>query len=275
MKLLYYVIIFTLISKFSFGQKAKNQPFSYDDEIEFYWKTEGDSLKLKAKNKLLIATEIIIRDRKTNNELFSKLLKAQDSIVVISYELNTSDTVIAKRFNDSLKVGYYYGHKSLINPDTSYQYRLPFQEGKKHSVSQSFGGKSSHSKPTSLFAIDFQMDIGEPVYAAREGLVVQVIDWFTLHGDKSFVKKANRIVVLHDDGTMASYVHLDYKGSFVKIGDRIVKGQKIGVSGLTGFTSGPHLHFVVRKERDLAIPIYFEGYPNKELKKRKRYKVKN
>ena len=275
MKLLYTCFILILTSHLGFGQKAKNEPFSYADEIDFYWKKEDDSLKLKAKNKLIIATEIIVRDRATNNELFSKLLKPLDSITVVAYKLDTSDTVIAKRFNTNFKVGYYYGHKSLINPDTDYQYRLPFQQGKKYRVSQGFGGKSSHSKPTSFYAIDFQLDIGEPVHAAREGLVVQVIDWFTEHGDKSFIKKANRIVVLHDDGTIASYVHLNYKGSFVTIGDRISKGQKIGVSGLTGFTSGPHLHFVVRKERDLAIPVYFEGYPNKELKKRQRYKVKN
>ncbi|WP_298897393.1 M23 family metallopeptidase [uncultured Psychroserpens sp.] len=276
MKIYYSIILLTVvIVQNSYGQKAKNEPFSYDDEIEFYWKTENDSLVLKAKNKLLIPTEIIIRERKTNNEVQSMLLKAKDSITIVSRVRNKPDTLIAKQFNKRLKIGYYYGHKSLINPDTTYQYRLPFQKGKKYAVSQGFRGKSSHSKTSSLYAIDFQLDIGEPVHAAREGLVVQVIDWYTEHGDRSYIKKANKIVVLHSDGTIASYVHLDYKGSFVKIGEYITKGQKIGTSGLTGFTRGPHLHFVVRKERDIAIPIYFEGYKKKELKRRKRYKVKN
>jgi murein DD-endopeptidase MepM/ murein hydrolase activator NlpD len=100
-----------------------------------------------------------------------------------------------------------------------------------------------------------------------------VIDWFTKQGGEELINSANRIIILHKDGTMASYVHLDYKGSLVQEGQRVVEGEKIGVSGLTGFTNGPHLHFVVRKENDIAIPVYFKGYMGKTLKRGKKYKV--
>ena len=118
------------------------------------------------------------------------------------------------------------------------------------------------------------MQVGDPVYAARGGLVIKAIDWFTKQGGPELVKAANRIVILHEDGTMASYVHLIYKGVLVKEGDRIEMGQKIGYSGLTGYTNGTHLHFVVRKERDISIPIYFRGHEQKELKMGKKYSYK-
>ena len=73
---------------------------------------------------------------------------------------------------------------------------------------------------------------------------------------------------------MASYVHLDYQGASVQEGQWVSKGEPIGFSGLTGKTSGPHLHFVVRRDNDIAIPIYFKGYPNQILKPGKRYKSK-
>lgn len=50
---------------------------------------------------------------------------------------------------------------------------------------------------------------------------------------------------MHNDGTFADYAHLKLNGSAVKEGDSVKKGQLIGYSGDTGFSSGPHLHFSV------------------------------
>lgn len=76
-------------------------------------------------------------------------------------------------------------------------------------------------------------------------------------------------MIMHADGTYASYAHLAYKGALVKEGEFVKRGQKIGLSGLAGYTRGPHLQFVVRKERNSSIPIYFNGYKGKVLKKEK------
>jgi len=177
-------------------------------------------------------------------------------------------------FNDQHQVSYYFGDPDKAKPEKEYLYRLPFATGKSYRVNQGFNGKFSHSSTISRYALDFDLDIGEAVHAARGGLVVKVEEHFTESGDRTYLYKANRIIILHRDGTTASYVHLKPHGSLVEIGMRVAKGQLIGYSGNTGFTRGPHLHFVVRKERDVAIPIYFEGYPHKYLKQGKKYRIK-
>lgn len=257
----------------SFGQKKKDTPVTYLDDLSFDWKKENDSLMLLAKNKLLTSIQVYFHSRKDSTELKSFLLKPKDSVYLIKYYGSIHDSIFKSQINDSIKISYFWGHKSLIKPDLDYMYRLPFKKGKKYKVSQGFDGKVSHQSKRSKYAIDFQLDVGEPVHAARGGIVVKVIDWFTKQGGKELLHHANRIVILHTDGTLGFYVHLKYKGSVVKEGEKVTKGQQIGISGITGYTNGPHLHFVVRKENDIAIPIYFEGYNGKILKKGKKYKI--
>jgi len=63
--------------------------------------------------------------------------------------------------------------------------------------------------------------------------------------DPSCKSLANYVLVLHDDGSIASYVHLKHKGALVSVGDRVEAGQDIGLSGNTGWSRGAHLHFSV------------------------------
>jgi len=269
------LILFILQSIDSFSQKQKDEPTTYKDDFSIEWKKNSDTLILIAKSKILAPLQITFKSKKDNLELKEFLLNPKDSLVLVKYFGNQTSTEFISRFSDSVRVGYFFGHKSLISADLNYQYRLPFKKGKKYEVSQSFNGKASHNDEKSKYAIDFQLNIGEEIYAARGGIVVKAIDWFTKQGGAELRNAANRIVILHSDGTMATYAHLDYKGVFVNEGQKIKKGQILGVSGLTGHTRGPHLHFVVRKENDISIPIYFEGYMGKILKRGNRYKVKN
>ncbi|MCH2490872.1 MAG: M23 family metallopeptidase [Flavobacteriales bacterium] len=267
------LIILLLSTLNCFSQKQKDEPKTYLDDLSIGWIKESDTLKFIAVSKIYAPIEIYFTSEKNMTELSSFLLNPKDSLALIKYSGKLPDSIVKSRFVDSVRVGYFLGHKSIIEPDLEYLYRLPFKAGKKYEVSQSFNGKFSHNSSRSRYAIDFQLNVGETVFAAREGTVVKVIDWFSKQGGRELINAANKIVILHSDGTLASYVHLDYKGSFVKEGAYVEKGQKIGISGLTGYTRGPHLHFVVRKERDISIPIYFKGYEGKTLKKGKRYKV--
>jgi hypothetical protein len=114
------------------------------------------------------------------------------------------------------------------------EYLYPLQIGSVR-VEQGYGGRYSHNDAQNRYAVDFAADIGTPVVAARAGTVMQVEG------------------IVHDDGTMALYAHLKLDGVLVRVGQRVRKGQTIGLSGNTGYTSGPHLHFVVQVNRGMAL----------------------
>lgn len=264
------LIVFSVNSLFA--QEEKDRPTSYEDDLTINWSKENDNAVCIVTNLLLAPIEMIVSDRQTEKELRTLVVPPKDSLVLFELSGDTADSLI-ESVREDYKVGYFVGYPDTAKIEWNYPYRLPFKKGKKYEVSQGWNGKTSHRSKISYHAYDFQLDIGEPVHAARDGLVIKAIDWFTKKGGTELRNSANRIVVLHDDGTTASYVHLTYKGVLVNVGDRVTKGQHIGISGLTGYTNGPHLHFVVRRDRDQSIPVYFEGYPGLELKKRKRYKV--
>jgi murein DD-endopeptidase MepM/ murein hydrolase activator NlpD len=100
------------------------------------------------------------------------------------------------------------------------------------------------------------------VLAARAGVVVDVVDGNIASGTrKVFYDKANRVQVLHADGTIAMYAHLRH-GAVVEVGEQVGTGDLLGLSGDTGFSTGPHLHFMVwKRQPDLSmatVPIRFD-----------------
>ena len=140
----------------------------------------------------------------------------------------------------------------------------PFPADSEYPISQGFQGERTHSTPDSEFAIDIVMPVGTPVLAARDGTVMDVEEDFNKGGtDRTkFVDKANHVRILHDDGTMALYAHLDLASVSVRRGARVRAGQKIARSGNTGFSSGPHLHFAVQQNigmQLISVPFQFKA----------------
>ncbi|QOC22910.1 M23 family metallopeptidase [Wenzhouxiangella sp. AB-CW3] len=153
-------------------------------------------------------------------------------------------------------------------PDAAHRpgqpYRAPFSQGARFRIGQAFGGSFSHDQPSNYHAVDIAMPVGTPVHAAREGVVMDQARYFHGAGEdmERYGDRANFVRLLHDDGTMAVYAHLDYEGVRVAPGQRVERGQLIGKSGNTGFTTGPHLHFVVQKNRNMelvSVPFEFGG----------------
>jgi murein DD-endopeptidase MepM/ murein hydrolase activator NlpD len=134
------------------------------------------------------------------------------------------------------------------------EYLLPLRMRGWH-IDQGFGGGFSHDDEQNRYALDLAAPIGTPVLAARDGIVMQVESDFARAGldRERYAGRANLIRVLHDDGTMAVYAHLDADGVLVRAGQRVRAGQQIGLSGNTGFTSGPHLHFAVQVNRGMRL----------------------
>ena len=157
-------------------------------------------------------------------------------------------------------------------------YRPPFAPGAGFSIGQAWGGMFSHSDPHSYHAVDIAMPVGTPIHAARAGVVMDKARWFHRSGqDRArYGPRANFIRILHDDGTMAVYAHLDYAGVRVHPGERVARGQYIGRSGNTGFSTGPHLHFVIQKNRGMelvSVPFEFEGADGTPVRPRERLRL--
>ncbi len=142
-------------------------------------------------------------------------------------------------------------------------YSLPLRQNA-FRIEQGYGGSFSHVDPENRFAVDFAASIGTPVLAARDGVVMQVESDFDKAGLKveKYGGRANLIRIVHDDGTMSVYAHLKTEGVLVRVGQRVRSGQQIGLSGNTGFTTGPHLHFAVQVNRGMrleSLPFRMSG----------------
>jgi murein DD-endopeptidase MepM/ murein hydrolase activator NlpD len=175
---------------------------------------------------------------------------------------------------------YYKLGSNCAFHDDSVVYQLPFAPGTKYKVTQGYNGSFSH-KGSNLYAIDWQMPEGTPVYAARGGLVVKVRDDSDKGGESiKFDKFNNYVLIRHSDGTLGHYCHLKKGGVCVKPGETVRTGQLIAHSGNTGFSSGPHLHFSVFKTKDgkerLSIPVKFKTADDElaiTLKEGRRYRA--
>lgn len=131
-------------------------------------------------------------------------------------------------------------------------------------IDQGFDGQFSHDDDENRYALDFAADVGTPVIAARAGTVMQVESVFSMVGQTRdrYRGRANFVRILHDDGSMALYAHLESGGVLVRVGQRVEAGQQIGLSGNTGFTTGPHLHFALQVNRGMrlvSIPFRMRG----------------
>ena len=135
--------------------------------------------------------------------------------------------------------------QSTREPATADSYILPYPEGNNYKLLQGYDGPYGHKGHTE-FAYDFKMPIGSPVIAARAGDVVKVVE-----SNQDGTRKPgeeNVVVIRHSDGTFARYYHLTKDGALVSVGDKIVQGAKIALSGNSGASAGPHLHFDVTKD---------------------------
>ena len=142
-----------------------------------------------------------------------------------------------------------------IKNDSSYVYWLPYAQGKKFFLAQAANSHMSHRNELSL---DFKMKKGSQICAAREGVVIEVKKDSDKGGLKDeFLALGNHIIISHNDGSIAQYWHLDKDGAFVNVGDTVAKGQLIGLSGNTGYTAFPHLHFQVKNKEGKHILTRF------------------
>ncbi|AMQ83041.1 peptidoglycan DD-metalloendopeptidase family protein [Pseudomonas sp. 22105] len=150
-------------------------------------------------------------------------------------------------------------HYSLGDPAGAAQgYRYPFPwRGGPFRLSQGANGDYSHFGPKNKYAMDIAMPVGTPIIAARAGVVVKTENSQNGRGTDP---SGNFVRILHDDGTMGVYLHLKQGSVSVREGQRVTVGSPLALSGNTGNSSGPHLHFVVQRNTGMglvSIPYQF------------------
>lgn len=125
-------------------------------------------------------------------------------------------------------------------------------------LSQGFGRTSYWGEPARVYGgvyyrhfhdgVDIAAKMYSPVVAAAPGRVV----WVGHLPDGAMV-----VLIAHTSGLVSLYAHLDddVAPPRVAAGDEVEEGQIIGAIGMTGLTTGPHVHFVVWRNGELIDPL--------------------
>ncbi|ERP39124.1 M23 family metallopeptidase [Chitinivibrio alkaliphilus] len=124
----------------------------------------------------------------------------------------------------------------------------PLPDSVRFYQTKSFGTYKSHFDHREQMhnGVDYTAPVGAPVIATAGGVVRE-------RGEDSFWGKYVRI--RHSQGVETFYAHLDE--IFVRRGQRVSKGHRIGALGETGYSVGPHVHYEVRIQ---GTPVDPEAY---------------
>lgn len=115
-----------------------------------------------------------------------------------------------------------------------------------YTVSSGYGKRIDpiYDVPKFHAGLDFAADVGTPVYATADG-VVEVADNHNEYG--------NHVDIDHGYDYMSRYAHLSK--IMVKPGQKIKRGDLVGLVGSTGKSTGPHLHYEVRFKGEPQNPV--------------------
>lgn len=133
--------------------------------------------------------------------------------------------------------------KGKIKDDSSFVYHLPYEENEPHLLVQGYFSRYTHKHRA---ALDFKMKKGTKICAVRAGVVIRLKEDGRRGGSKvKYRTDGNFVVIQHEDSSRTGYWHLQNNGVLVSIGDTVTQGQVIALSGNSGYTYFPHLHFIV------------------------------
>ena len=258
-----FAIAGLFLSLSAFADQNRNYPFSIETE------KEGDGHRIVARNNgpSPISVKLSITDSRNIAPdrafpVYAVVPPEGGTLYLARIRAATQGAGYAFSTQSSWMMGNFNARQS---PDALY--RLPYQDGAAYRIGQAAGGPiTTHTSPESQFAVDIGMPQGAPVVAARDGVVIYT-EASQVYGGQSpdMMTKANEVRILHLDGTIAVYAHLAHGGVFAYPGQRVTAGTQIGLAGSTGYSSGPHLHFVVQTvvqsgDRLALVSLPFQFY---------------
>lgn len=249
------------------------------DEIISYTVQKGDTISSIA-DKFDVSEDTL----KWQNDLVGDSIAIGDTLEIlpvtgIAHKVSEGDTVysIAKKYGVDAQAIVVYPFNDFVNPQTfslvTGQIVIvpegvkPEERSKPQYVRRTYIASGPAVVTSSGFtwpvrgpvnqgfawyhpAVDIGADVGTPIYSAQSGTVSQVwtSGWNYGYGI--------HVVVSGDNGYSTLYAHMS--GINVSVGDRVnAGGSVVGWVGLTGRTSGPHLHFEIRSSGGNLNPLGF------------------
>ena len=224
-------------------QKYAIVPFDYYESagnktLEILYKETGDlkteTLLVKVVDGKYEKEEIHVSKEKVNPQ--GKELQAQ----------------IDREYNEAMKI---YG---TITPKNYIQ--TPFVMPMQSKITSSFGKARTYNGSLKGYhsGTDFRAPVGTKIFCANDGVVSLVKDRFYSGGT---------VLVDHGLGVYTCYFHMSKYA--VKEGQKVKKGELLGLSGQSGRVTGPHLHFAARVNGTQVDPMGFMELINKNLLKGK------
>lgn len=211
-------------------------------QVKLYTSRENDMTHLVAENLMYAPAQIIVKPTKQSTESRSWVLEPQSTKILESSSEGIKPFVYTWTLGDPDK------------PLAAQEYFWPMDISLCPEISQSFFGRFSHHNIYNRYAVDIAANVGTNILAARDGVIVVAKDDYALGGvDEFFMDKANYIQVYHEDGTWALYAHILLGSAVVKPGDKVRVGDVLAKSGSSGYSSGPHLHFVIQKNIGMKV----------------------
>ena len=196
----------------------------------------------KAKQKSLV-DELVEKEQHAHEQVMSlaeqqKLLKAQEAAIQKAIELEKQRLAELERQKQNGGNNGNGGGSLAPNPNSGFI--RPMQHG---IVTSDYGPRWG----TFHYGIDIGYPVGSPVYAAADGVVIQVQTGCVVGNKACGGRYGNHIYIYHHNvnGSSFTTVYAHLNSVQVSSGQVVKQGQQIGTLGNTGDSSGPHLHFEI------------------------------
>jgi murein DD-endopeptidase MepM/ murein hydrolase activator NlpD len=228
-------------------------PFSYDSATKTWFALAGISLEtVPGSYGLELAGQTKAEGAKLSFTREFTVVRAKYPKIAVQLSVEGKFTAPTpeqqKEIAEGLEVKKDFLNRVTPEREWSGQFEAPVQAA----ISDVFGsvrifnGKSSSPH----LGLDFRVPSGTPVRAMNDGTVLLA---------RPLYFEGNFVVLDHGQGLLTLYLHLsEFK---VKEGDRVKRGEVIGLSGGTGRATGPHLHTAVRWQGTYLDPARLIGLP--------------
>ncbi len=195
-----------------------NETLTDQKDLVVQTSKDKNSLLIQTKNKESEYKKLLAEKRKKKDEVESEMLDVESKLRVI---------VDASKLPSTGRGVLQYPVENVV-------------------ITQNFGNTSFSTKNPQVYngsghnGVDFAVRVGTPIYSAGAGVVLGTGNTDTACNGVSYGKW---VLIRHANGLTTLYAHLSVIQ--VATGEKVTSRQKIGLSGNTGYSTGPHLHFTV------------------------------